>query len=364
MGIPLGASGGYAETMLLGAVIFLLASWLALTAPRQYTRVSRSRLLAYIGLGVTIGLALWSDQLILTAIITAGLLLLLCCHQELRGRAIGALLAGLLLGATPLIIYNFSAVPGQNSLFILLRTVFSGAPRVVPFSEQLAHFLLISLPLATGMPFTSRIHTLCGTVEPYTHPANSLPALFPSSHPWLCIGTRGGWSLVILLLWGIALTGVLLAIRQQRGMRQDGASGPDVQAAWQQRARLYARLMLLASGALWLLLFTFSAAAQYTPRPPSRSPICLLLVTPAILWPLWQNLGGIRERVKHGQRYARSRFWLSALTLCVIIAVYLVGTEDIFANLPASQGNYNDTTTLIHPFLAHVPAPSYHDSHT
>ncbi len=364
MGIPLVANGGYAETMLFGAVIFLLASWLALTAPRQYTRVSRSRLLAYIGLGVTIGLALWSDQLILTAIITAGLLLLLCCHQELRGRAIGALLAGLLLGATPLIIYNFSAAPGQNSLFILLGTVFSGAPRIVPFSEQLAHVLLISLPLATGMPFTSGIHTLCGTVEPYTHPASSLAALFPSSNPWLCIGTRGGWSLVVLLLWGIALTGVLLAIRQQRSVRQDGASGPDVQAAWQQRTRLYARLMLLASGALWLLLFTFSAAAQYTPRASCRYLICLLLVTPAILWPLCQSLGGIRERIEHGQRYARSRFGLSALTLCVITAVYLVGTGDIFANLPASQSNYNQTNTLIQTLLDHGAARVYSDYST
>src|SRR5260370_9380013 len=239
MGIPLVAHGGYAETMLLGAVIFLLASWLALTGTRQCTLVSRSRLGAYIGMGVTIGLAAWSDQLILTAIITAGLLLLLCCHQELRGRAIGALLAGLLLGATPLIIYNFSAAPGQNSLFILFGTVFSGAPRVVPFSEQLAHVLLISLPLATGMPFTSGIHTLCGSVEPYTHPASSLAALFPSSNPLLCIGTRGGWSLVILLLWGIALIGVLLAIRQQRGVPQNAAAAPDAQTAWQQPAPLY-----------------------------------------------------------------------------------------------------------------------------
>src|SRR5260370_10460641 len=231
MGIPLGASGGYAETMLLGAVIFLLASWLALTAPRQYTRVSRSRLRAYIGLGVTIGLALWSDQLILTAIITAGLLLLLCCHQELRGRAIGALLVGLLLGATPLIIYNFSAAPGQNSLFILLGTVFSGAPRVVPFSEQLAHVLLISLPLATAMPFTSGIHTLLGPIEPRSHRARSLAALFPSSHTCLCIGTRGGSSLVILLPLGIAPTGVPLAIRPHRSHPQAAASGSDVPTA-------------------------------------------------------------------------------------------------------------------------------------
>jgi hypothetical protein len=137
-----------------------------------------------------------------------------------------------------------------------------------------------------------------------------------------------------------------------------------VQTAWQQRTRLYARLMLLASGALWLLLFAFSAAAQYTPRASSRYLICLLLVIPAILWPLWQSLGSIRERIKLGQRYVRSRFVLSALTLCVITAVYLVGTGDIFANLPASQSNYNQTNTLIQTLLDHGATRVYSDYNT
>ena len=364
MSIPLVANGGYAETMLFGALIFLLSSWLALTVPHQCTRVSRSRLVVYGSLGVTSGLALWSDQLILVAIFTAGLFLLRFCHQELRGRAIAALLLGLLIGAAPLIISNFSAVPGQNSLFVVLGTVFSGAPRVIPFPEQLAHVLLISLPLATSIPFTTGIHTLCGTVEPYTHPVGSLAALFPSSNPWLCIGTRGGWSLGILLLWGIALTGVLLAIRQQRGVRQDGAPSPDVQAAWQQHTCVYARLMLLASEALWLLLFAFSAAAQYTPRASCRYLICLLFATPAILWPLWQSLGSIREHLKSGQHYVCSRFGLSALTLCVISGVYLVGTGDIFANLPVSQSDYNQTNTLIQTLLDHGATRVYSDYNT
>jgi hypothetical protein len=108
LGVPLVANGGYAATMLFGVAIFLLASWLALTVPRPGpgTRVSRSRLLAYAGLGLIVGLALWSDQLILPAILTAGLLLLLHCRKELPSRALGAPLLGLLVGATPLILYN------------------------------------------------------------------------------------------------------------------------------------------------------------------------------------------------------------------------------------------------------------------
>ncbi len=364
MSIPLGAGGGYAETMLFGALIFLLTSWLALTAENRRTSISRSRLLAYASLGVTSGLALWSDQLILAAIFTAGLLLLLCCHEELWGRAIGTLLLGLLVGATPLILYNLSAAPGQNSLLVLLSTVFSGAPRVVPFSEQLAHVLLISLPLATGMPFTSGIHTVCGTLEPYTHPAASLAALFPSSNPWLCTGMRAGWSLGILLLWCIALTGGLLSIGPPPGERMDKARIPDEHIACKQRTRVYARLMLLASGALWLALYAFSAAAQYTPRTSYRYLICLLLVTPAILWPIWQSLACIRERINARHRYARSRFWLGALTLGVITGVYLIGTADVFANLPASQSDYNQTNTLIQTLLDHSASQVYSDYNT
>jgi hypothetical protein len=165
---------------------------------------------------------------------------------------------------------------------------------------------------------------------------------------------RGGWSLALVLLWSIALGGVLLALRRPRGQAPDGdgggtddAPGPGAQAVQPRQAREYARLMLLVSAALWLLLFAFSAAAQSTPRASARYLACLPLAAPAVLWPLWQSLGGIRERIKRGQRYARGRFALSAVVLSFIAAVNLVGTGDIVANLAASQGAYNQTNTLI-----------------
>lgn len=364
MSIPLVANGGYAETMFFGAFIFLLATWLALTVPRQRARPAKSRLLAYTGLGLVIGLALWSDQLILTAIFTSGLFLWMCCRQEVRGWTIGALLTGVLVGSTPLIIYNVIAAPGQNSLYVLVGTVFSGAPRIIPFPEQLAHVLLISLPLATGMPFTSGVHAVCGTTEPYTHATAGLANLFSSSNPWLCIGTRGGWSLGLLTLWGLALAGVRLAIRRQRGAWQEAATDVDAQAAWRQRVRLYARLMLLGSGALWFALFALSAAAALTPRASSRYLICLLFAFPALCWPLWQGFTRVRTRVKRGQSYARYRFVLSALALGGITASYLVGVGDIFANLPASQRSYSQVNTLIQSLLARGATRVYSDYDT
>lgn len=139
LGMPLAANGGYAETMLFGAAILLAASWLGMTAPRKDLGVRWSRLLVYAGLGVTSGLALWSDQLILPAVVTAGVFLLFRCRTELRGWVLGALLLGLLVGATPLIIANLSATPGKDSLAVLLGTVFGGGATAVPVWERLAH---------------------------------------------------------------------------------------------------------------------------------------------------------------------------------------------------------------------------------
>lgn len=365
MGFALGANGGYAETLLFGAAIFLLTSWLAITAPpRQAERTSGRRLLAYAMLGVTAGLALWSDELILPAIVLGGALLLLCCRWELRGRALVVLLAGLLLGAAPLIRYNVSAAPGQDSLSILLGTVFAGSPRAVPVLEQLAHVALIALPLATGMPFSDGVHTACGTVEPYTHPTGSLAELFPVSNPALCITVRGGWSLMLLLLWGIALAAALRAIRRLRAERPTGADVLESQVTRRQFVREHARVMLLASAALWLVLFAVSAAAQETPRASSRYLAPLVLAAPAVLWPLWCNLRDLRVRDAGAARFARSRAMLCAATLCAIAAVALLGTGDIVANLPATQSAYARTDTLVQALLEHDATRVYSDYNT
>lgn len=356
MSIPLVANGGYAETMLLSVAIFLLVAYLASTISRSQPRMARSRLLLYLFLGVLVGLSLWSDQLILSALLAAGLLLWFACRRELTARPLLALVLGVLSGALPLLLYNLTAPPLENSLFVLLGTVFSGAPRVLPFSEQLAHALLISLPLATGLPFSSGLHTVCGTVEPYTQSASSLAALFPGSNPWLCLGTRGGWSLGLLVLWGLALAGVLLTLKREQ--RAFPTASLDERTLWNTRVRLQARLMLLGSAALWFVLFACSAAAEYTPRASCRYLICLLIATPAVLWPLWSQLGAVK-RAMTGQRFLRSRALLSGLALLVIVATYLVGTGDIFANVPAAQESYNQTSTLVQTLLVHQATEVY-----
>lgn len=354
MSIPLVANGGYAETMLFGALIFLLACVLAFTSFEKHVGRRRIiRILIYSSLGCTIGLAVWSDQLILPAVLTALLLLLLCCRQDLRRWEGAGMLLGLIVGIVPLIVYNVSAAPGQDSLHVLLSQVFSGSARVIPFWQQLLQALLISLPLATGMPFTAGIHTFCGTVEPYRQVLSSLGSLFPTSNPAVCYTLRGGWAVVIIALWSFALVCVMLSIRRRRRLLKGSPF-----KAWsledkRSQIRLYARLMLLGSAALWFLLFAFSTPAASTPRASCRYLICLLLATPAVLWPLWERMSNGNIQKSYKKWYWKGISLISTLMLLVLCIISIVGTVQIFADMPETQRIYNQRETLVSVLLQH-----------
>src|SRR2546423_8215233 len=95
------AAGGYPEILPAAALLMLLSWWLARTRGEPGWR----RLAGYAAWGLTAGLCLWVDWLVLPYIAAAGLVLVLGCGRELLGRA-GAVLAGAsVLGAAPLIAY-------------------------------------------------------------------------------------------------------------------------------------------------------------------------------------------------------------------------------------------------------------------
>ncbi|MBE3561298.1 MAG: hypothetical protein IMW89_19070, partial [Ktedonobacteraceae bacterium] len=152
------AIGGYPETLLFGALLLLLASWLALTSSREpdaFTLSERRKRLATYGLwGFVAGLGLWTHMLVLPFVLLGGLLISLFCRNEWRSSALFFLLIFLIIGMLPMIIYNVMASPGQDTLSYLLRVhSASGIPGVSarpPFWEQLRGALLISMPTATG----------------------------------------------------------------------------------------------------------------------------------------------------------------------------------------------------------------------
>jgi|SRR5579883_1231974 len=50
-------------------------------------------------------------------------------------------------------------------MFVLFGTVLTSAPRIIPFSQQVAEVMLISLPHATGLPFTIGGQPVCGNAD-------------------------------------------------------------------------------------------------------------------------------------------------------------------------------------------------------
>src|SRR5260221_3849299 len=79
------AAGGYPETLLFGPLLILYATWLALSSRQELSAgKSRWRIIAYAGWGAIVGLALWSDPLVIPFVIMAGVLLLRFWRHELR----------------------------------------------------------------------------------------------------------------------------------------------------------------------------------------------------------------------------------------------------------------------------------------
>src|SRR5579863_2112443 len=143
--------GGWVETLFFGALLYFLASWLSLTARQEAARARRIlRLAVYFGWGALVGLCLWSTVVIAPFLLSSGLLLLLFCWRDIRSWAPVAIIAGLLIGGFPLIIYNLHAAPGADSWTTLLSLFNSNGAAAQSKLYYLEHgtlgILLISLP--------------------------------------------------------------------------------------------------------------------------------------------------------------------------------------------------------------------------
>ncbi|MBE3561297.1 MAG: glycosyltransferase family 39 protein [Ktedonobacteraceae bacterium] len=274
----LAAVGGSPETLMAGAIMMCLAAWLALPATSQTTQHHSRRLLAYGGWGLAAGFGLFSHVLVAPFALLSAPILLLFCWRDLRSLAPFCLLAGFFIGISPIIAYNVQALtsPGEKStLFYIFHAIDAGGIKT-DLLHQLKGALLISLPTATGA------NPLCGVAEVRAWNVGSL-------HTLRCTLVHTGWSLGVLLLWGLAL---LLAVstlwqlwRGGRGLRS--WSDDERQLA----VRQCVQLALLLAAAITLVLYILSPNSALYPVATSRYLIGLLIATPAVLWPLWQGTG-------------------------------------------------------------------------
>jgi hypothetical protein len=242
------AGGGYPEMNPAAALLVLLAVGLGLGVLRRPAP-------AYAGFGLVAGLTLWDDWLVLPYVGAAGVLLLAVRHRDLWGRHGLALGAGLLVGLVPIVAHNLTAAPVHRSLAVHANLA-SGAP--APWPDRLYGGVLLGVPMGTG---------LCD--------------------PGRCAAWQRWWGVAypVLLVVAVVLAGRALRRATHRA----------------ERVRQGGRLALLAAAGLTLTAYAASSAAAHTPVESARYLSCLLVSTPALLWPLWSvATGGVRAAAGGG----------------------------------------------------------------
>ncbi|MFF0370563.1 ArnT family glycosyltransferase [Micromonospora sp. NPDC005087] len=203
------------------------------------------RRLAVALFGLLVGLAAWSDWLILPYLAVAGLALVWAVRRELLGWSGLLLVAGFVVGVAPMIYDNLRAPPGADSLSVF-REVSTKAGPLPPWSERIRGGLLEGVPLA---------HGLCP------------------------VDGCGRWQQWFGLLYPVLLVvaGVLAVLAYRQAAR--GSRG--------ERARPVVLLALVVGAALTLLSYVRTPLAATSPLDNARYLSVLQLSLPAVLWPLW-----------------------------------------------------------------------------
>lgn len=331
------AVGNYAEIACLGALLFLIASWLAITAQGglqgRSPSAQRKRLLLYTLFGLLAGLALWSNQMMLSWIGTTMLLLFLSCRHELRRWYGLYLLLGAILGASPLISSYVQALFVQSSPDMLLGQYHvAGAAmnaQSASLPRQLVGTLLYALPVITGAG------PLCQV--------NALPLFGPISMQMLaCTIRQGVWTVGYCALGGYAC---YLAIRALKRCRQYSTSDHE--------ERLYvtlqrARLLLLASAFLTLIVYMLNQESALAPDTTSRDLISLLIALPTFFWPLCNGVVQYKARTI---RFVWLIRMVSVALLLFVEGTFAFGTVQTLYEMPRAQTAYRGDMALVSDLL-------------
>ncbi|HXZ04177.1 MAG TPA: hypothetical protein VEH81_05045, partial [Ktedonobacteraceae bacterium] len=366
------AIGGYPETLLFSSLVLLLASWLALSSMISRPKKSLIRQCAYFGWGLAVGLGLWSDLLIIPCVLMSGLLLVAFCWRDLRTLAPLCLLLGLVIGALPLIFFNLHARPGHDSLSVLLALSHEGVPNMYQRLQSSIDALLVSLPTITNY-------------NPVCSPSSTFSLGRPGLGEAQCTLAQGAWSLGAIILWISAILLAAGSLWKKCYHVQAKARSFEQQ---QDIIRSCAHIAVLLAVGMSFVFFAISPSAAYSPYLNSRYLFCLLIGTPAVIYPLWKGsfkgrfLGsflrihwqdwrhpkaqqeslsmqddaksqGILQK-RSSESYGKAAMVIVSFKqamLLLITIMFLVGTVRVILDIPNSQASNRQQYDLVHNLL-------------
>lgn len=374
------ATGGSSQTLLFGSLAFLLATWLSSTYQQRRSMGVR-RLVAYAVWGLTVGLGIWSDMVVLPFLAMAGLLLLLLCWRELLAWRWLIVLSGITIGIMPLIIYDVSikSMP-WNVLTNLMHAKTTAASQTqLGIVHNIIATVQVSIPTAMGNPF-------CPVVEVRVLGDNA-------PHIWQCTVVHAFWGggyLILLIcalgvafrsLWHLQLRGKPRSTEAIEGTTeategatdalkrvptslygplkraQDAAAG--LLTSWWMRmsrvinasnssfqyqvlVRYMARLLLLGAVVIAICVYTVSSAPAEQPGYHARYLVSLLIATPALIFPLW-NVATLRS----AQTFERIKVYGCRGILTLVWSFLLIGTIIAFSEVPATRAADQQRQDLI-----------------
>jgi hypothetical protein len=302
LGAELHVGAGEHDTLLLGA----LTLWLVTLRLRGRSGL-RARLALDAGAGLVIGVALWSDFLILPFALAALLALMSRAAWRVfvsRERALvlrlgteaGVAALFFLIGLAPLLLAN---VASQGATF---REVFgaTNSPNV-QFSPPLppglagvvqALYLQIAATLLVGLPHEVGSNVVCGPCAIWPLATDGMPM---NTLLWTALVTVA-FTLFVMLCWALAAFPLARnVLRDTRRILAAWRQGPDAQMALRASggrhdARWWGRAMLVLGGLGTVTQYALTHVSYIYPVSSARYLVGLLLCAPLVAAPLVAGL--------------------------------------------------------------------------
>ena len=248
------------------------------------------------------------------------------------------MLAGLVTGILPMLLYNVRGSQNGNTLDTIIGLINGGSSHMThtftTLVQELQGTIGISIPMMTGEPF-------CPVSEVSLLGMNS-----PKSPT--CTLLHWSWGVGYLLLLIVALIvacGAVWRMLKAYRQRQDKSL---LVHQYQGLVRTTGRLTLLVSGLLSLLIYTYSNAPIGWPGIHGHYIIGLLIITPTLIAPLWHVLVRyLGEKQRPAAMRGTTSPAASGLVLALIGILLVVGVFNAFKEVPFTTQDYQTDMHLI-----------------